>query len=118
MQRALPGPGLLAPACHGRRAFGGCALPLHHSQACTARPQSFGRQSKHQRGGPCAALESYLEDKLRTVEATYKELSLRMADPDVAADPAEFQKARLLPALPRIKGLVHVLLCVTLGVLT
>ncbi|KAJ9513519.1 hypothetical protein QJQ45_006165 [Haematococcus lacustris] len=40
----------------------------------------------------CQALEGYMEDKLKATEITYKELQLRMADPDVAADASEFQK--------------------------
>lgn len=43
----------------------------------------------------CRALESYMSDKLKAAEATYKELQLRMADPDVASDAAEFQKVGL-----------------------
>jgi hypothetical protein len=40
------------------------------------------------------AIESYMVDKLRAAEATFKELQMRMADPDVAANSGEFQKAR------------------------
>lgn len=40
----------------------------------------------------CSALESYVVDKLRAAEFTYKDLQLRMADPEIAADAAEFQK--------------------------
>jgi len=36
--------------------------------------------------------ESYLLDKLASVEQTFDELTRRMADPDVAKDPGEFQK--------------------------
>ncbi|MGE5659312.1 MAG: peptide chain release factor 1 [Actinomycetota bacterium] len=36
--------------------------------------------------------ESYLLDKLSSVEQTFNELTRRMADPDVATDPNEFQK--------------------------
>lgn len=36
--------------------------------------------------------EAYLLEKLRTVEQTFAELTRRLADPDVAANPAEFQK--------------------------
>jgi peptide chain release factor 1 len=36
-----------------------------------------------------------MSDKLKAAEATYKELQLRMADPDVASDAAEFQKVGL-----------------------
>jgi peptide chain release factor 1 len=36
--------------------------------------------------------EAYLLDKLNSVEQTYTELTRRLADPDVAKDPFEFQK--------------------------
>lgn len=36
--------------------------------------------------------EAYLLDKLRSVEQTFEELTKRMADPDVAVNPGEFQK--------------------------
>ncbi|MGL5196601.1 MAG: peptide chain release factor 1 [Chroococcales cyanobacterium] len=36
--------------------------------------------------------ETYLLDKLKSVEQTFHELTRRMADPDVARDPNEFQK--------------------------
>ncbi|MCL2933378.1 MAG: peptide chain release factor 1 [Trichodesmium sp. MAG_R03] len=36
--------------------------------------------------------ERYLLDKLQSVEQTYNELTLRLADPDIAKDPNEFQK--------------------------
>ena len=36
--------------------------------------------------------EQYLLDKLNSVEQTFHELTRRLADPDVAKDPAEFQK--------------------------
>ena len=36
--------------------------------------------------------ESYLIDKLESVEQTFNEVTRRMADPDVASDPDEFQK--------------------------
>ncbi len=36
--------------------------------------------------------EAYLLDKLRSVEQTFNELTRRMADPDVARDPSEFQQ--------------------------
>lgn len=35
--------------------------------------------------------EAYLLDKLNSVQQTFQELTRRMADPDVAKDPAEFQ---------------------------
>ncbi len=36
--------------------------------------------------------EAYLLDKLRSVEQTFNELTRRMADPDIATDPGEFQR--------------------------
>ena len=36
--------------------------------------------------------ESYLLDKLKSVEQTFNELTRRMADPDVAKEPNEFQR--------------------------
>ncbi|MDX2239489.1 MAG: peptide chain release factor 1 [Leptolyngbyaceae cyanobacterium bins.302] len=36
--------------------------------------------------------EAYLLDKLKSVEQTFNELTRRLADPDVAKDPNEFQK--------------------------
>ncbi|MEO6862748.1 MAG: peptide chain release factor 1, partial [Microcoleus sp.] len=36
--------------------------------------------------------ESYLLDKLKSVEQTFHELTRRMADPDVARDNQEFQR--------------------------
>ena len=36
--------------------------------------------------------EAYLIDKLNSVEQTFQELTRRMADPDVAQDPDEFQR--------------------------
>lgn len=42
--------------------------------------------------------ESYLLEKLASVEQTFNELTRRMADPDVARDPDEFQKIAKLRA--------------------
>jgi peptide chain release factor 1 len=36
--------------------------------------------------------EAYLLDKLRSVEQTFNELTRRLADPDIAKDPTEYQK--------------------------
>ncbi|PZV16043.1 MAG: peptide chain release factor 1 [Leptolyngbya sp.] len=36
--------------------------------------------------------EAYLLDKLQSVEQTFNELTRRLADPDIAKDPTEFQK--------------------------
>jgi len=42
--------------------------------------------------GQLTMAESYLLDKLNSVEETFNELTRRMADPDVATDPNEFQR--------------------------
>ncbi|XTZ09977.1 MAG: hypothetical protein ACQZ3N_07515 [cyanobacterium endosymbiont of Rhopalodia yunnanensis] len=36
--------------------------------------------------------ESYLLEKLESVEQTYKELTYRLADPDIATNPDELQR--------------------------
>lgn len=36
--------------------------------------------------------ESYLLDKLKSVEQTFQELTLRLADPEITTDPEEFQR--------------------------
>jgi peptide chain release factor 1 len=36
--------------------------------------------------------ETYLLEKLKSVEQTFNELTRRLADPDIATDPNEFQK--------------------------
>lgn len=36
--------------------------------------------------------EAYLLDKLKSVEQTFNELTRRLADPEVATDPSEFQR--------------------------
>ena len=36
--------------------------------------------------------ESYLLEKLNSVEQTFNELTRRLGDPDVATDPDEFQR--------------------------
>jgi len=42
--------------------------------------------------GPCIMAETYLLDKLKSVESTFNELTRKMADPEVATDPQEFQR--------------------------
>jgi hypothetical protein len=85
-------------ACGGRArcappAAAPCAAP---APAPTRRRQQQQQQQQHRgRGGVAArAIEPYMQDKLRAAEQTFKELQLRMADPDVAANSNEFQKAR------------------------
>jgi len=36
--------------------------------------------------------ETYLLNKLKSVEQTFNELNRRLADPDIASDPTEYQK--------------------------
>lgn len=40
----------------------------------------------------CRAAERYVLDKLKSADATYREMQMRMADPDVANNNDEFQK--------------------------
>ncbi|KAF8063808.1 prfA [Scenedesmus sp. PABB004] len=53
----------------------------------------------------CAALESYMVDKLSAAESTFRELQLRMADPEVANDAQEFQK--VARAASELEGTVN-----------
>lgn len=47
--------------------------------------QQHGWRAPSRRGKvACRALESYMVDKLRATEMTFKELQLKMADPDVS----------------------------------
>lgn len=73
-----------APLARGAR--GCCAAP----RRCIAAPAAPARG----RLLVARAIESYMVDKLRAAEQTYKELSLRMADPEVAANSNDFQKVR------------------------
>eukprot|EP00882_Tetradesmus_deserticola_P007639 GHRQ01008044.1.p1 GENE.GHRQ01008044.1~~GHRQ01008044.1.p1 ORF type:complete len:427 (+),score=257.80 GHRQ01008044.1:352-1632(+) len=57
-----------------------------HSSSSSSSSSSCGRRVS------CRALESYMVDKLRAAEGTFKELQLRMADPEVANNSQEFQK--------------------------
>jgi peptide chain release factor 1 len=72
---AAPGP-LLSPCAPRWAPFSSGAAP--------AAPRT--------RLAPVRALESYMVDKLRAAEATFKELQMRMADPEVAGNATEFQK--------------------------
>lgn len=97
-------------ACH---VFGGCLAMLPcgvHSRAHAAArqvsatsnrlqqspcaPAAWAAVKQQRRGGTLVAraIESYMVDKLRAAESTFKELQLRMADPEVAANSSEFQK--------------------------
>uniref|UniRef100_A0A383V435 Prokaryotic-type class I peptide chain release factors domain-containing protein n=2 Tax=Tetradesmus obliquus TaxID=3088 RepID=A0A383V435_TETOB len=81
---------------------------MQHRTACQLRQQQLqlpmaivqqqmmhcrhSSSSSSSRQVSCRALESYMVDKLRAAEGTFKELQLRMADPDVANNSQEFQK--------------------------
>jgi len=43
-------------------------------------------------GAIAAMAETYLLNKLKSVEQTFNELNRRLADPDIATDPTEFQR--------------------------
>ncbi|GAQ81697.1 peptide chain release factor 1 [Klebsormidium nitens] len=49
-------------------------------------------ERRRQNGFVCMAAEQYLLDKLDSAERTHKELSLRLADPEVASNNTEYQK--------------------------
>eukprot|EP00879_Flechtneria_rotunda_P002947 GHRR01003164.1.p1 GENE.GHRR01003164.1~~GHRR01003164.1.p1 ORF type:complete len:434 (+),score=165.20 GHRR01003164.1:160-1461(+) len=78
--------------CH-RQAVSCQLLPAHVascSHNVSSRLSSW--QCRQPRKVVCHALESYMVDKLRAAEGTFKELQLRMADPDVVGNASEFQK--------------------------
>jgi len=50
------------------------------------------RQRRSPRLGCCAALSPFVASKLAAAERTHKELSLRLADPEVASDAKRFQE--------------------------
>lgn len=72
---------------------GPCAAPMSR-RAFSGGPLASrpGLHSTRRVAQPCRALERYLVDKLSAAESTFKEMQLRMADPDVAANAAEFQR--------------------------
>jgi hypothetical protein len=88
-----------------------CSSSMQHRTACQIRQQQLHlplisivqhRQCRHSsnsssssRQVSCRALESYMVDKLRAAEGTFKELQLRMADPEVANNSQEFQKVSI-----------------------
>lgn len=82
-QQAFVHPPLLHCYCHWhwhQRFRGGCRI----SNSRHGSTSKLGRVV-------CMA-ESYLLAKLDAAERTYKELSARLADPDVAVNPVEYQK--------------------------
>ncbi len=59
-----------------------------HSKRNGVQPDSplqTGHRAGIRAGVVCHALESYIVDKLKASEQTYKEMQLRMADPEVGA---------------------------------
>ncbi|KAL0435839.1 UNVERIFIED_CONTAM: Peptide chain release factor APG3, chloroplastic [Sesamum radiatum] len=49
--------------------------------------------ARHWRSGRCVCMaEPYLITKLESAEKTWKELSVKLADPDVVSNPSEYQK--------------------------
>ncbi|EFJ24196.1 hypothetical protein SELMODRAFT_174481 [Selaginella moellendorffii] len=75
--------------------------PRHHSNATRPREMGFGwsgdwsvamPRKRFQATIVCMATEPYIISKLDSAEQTYKELTVKLADPDVANDPSEFQK--------------------------
>ena len=71
-----------------------------------ARPFAPG-SGTCRRSVSCHALEDYMVNKLRAAEMTFKELQLKMGDPDVAGEPlqapwaAPAASSRRLLAMPR-----------------
>ena len=72
---------------------------LGHEMKCHIKPG--GTRGRHPIGGlltrhmgprslmPCRAMERYMIDKLSAAESMFKEMQLRMGDPDVAVRGAE-----------------------------
>jgi len=46
--------------------------------------------------------ETYLLNKLKSVEQTFNELNRRLADPDIATNPTEFQRAKSRSSLEEV----------------
>jgi peptide chain release factor 1 len=90
---AAPSRGACAPRCGGG-ALRRCAAPLPSSRSTRRAPP-------RRRGLACsAALSSFVATKLSAAERTARELSLRLADPSVAADAKKYQEvAKQLGAL-------------------
>jgi hypothetical protein len=55
-------------------------------------PASSPAANVARRGVRVSAMEKYMVDKLSDASSTFKEMQMRMADPDVAADATEFQR--------------------------
>lgn len=111
LQLGLRPPSL--PCYHGLQGVTGLSSSLHlprlavssassqsHS-SCRRPPPLRAAVSNDQR--PASRAEPYLIAKLDSAERTYKELSMRLADPDVANNNSEYQKiAKSLAELEEI----------------
>eukprot|EP00899_Mesostigma_viride_P010754 jgi/Mesvir1/19680/Mv09952-RA.1 len=84
-----------APARSAASTFVAGANPFTGSRR-SLLPLSFGPSQSESRPGyrkcTCMAADKFIVDKLASADRTYRELSVRMADPEVAGDPAEYQK--------------------------
>jgi peptide chain release factor 1 len=70
-------------------------VPVQRLPGLHARPVVAPHLAARSRSSMvCRALESYMSDKLKAAESMFKELQLRMADPEIAASASEFQKVR------------------------
>ncbi|KAF5830927.1 peptide chain release factor [Dunaliella salina] len=80
---------------------------LSSSSSSPLQPPLRPGVHSHRRGSRvlCRALESYIVDKLKASELTYKEMNLRMADPEVANNIKEFQRIAKLAS--DLEGLVN-----------
>jgi peptide chain release factor 1 len=66
--------------------------PAARPQVLRIWPTPAGDVLERGRGGACRALERYMVDKLSAAESTFREMQIRMADPQIASDATEFQK--------------------------
>mmetsp|Transcript_8420 Transcript_8420/g.22481 ORF Transcript_8420/g.22481 Transcript_8420/m.22481 type:complete len:440 (+) Transcript_8420:909-2228(+) len=84
-------------------------MPPHAalSSSTPLQPPLRPRIDSNRRGSRvlCRALENYIVDKLKASELTYKEMQLRMADPEVASNVKEFQRIAKLAS--DLEGLVN-----------
>jgi len=79
-------------ALSARAAHGGAARPTHAPPRSARSTRGARSHRQTGRGVTVAVLPSYVLDKLDMTQATHKELNMRLADPEVAADPKEYMK--------------------------
>ncbi len=94
---------LMQPVAHVAR--GQCFKSVRPASGLPPAARSLAQRRLPERArplAPCRALESYMVDKLLATEATFKELQLRMADPDVSVRPCHLRCTRV--ALGRHAG--------------